>query len=118
MLFSQTELASYLPDAGLDPDRALLLSELAAAAIYAEVDEAVADASLVAKAIGLEVTARAFRNVEGFVMESVDDYTYRRPAGGGLAGVYLTPDERARLSKLNPAPVSRVRSVKLRSPWQ
>lgn len=115
MLFTQDELASYLPDAASDPDRAELLSELAMAVVYSEVPEETADSSLVAKGVALEVTARAFRNVEGFTMESVDDYTYRRPAQAQTAGVYLTPEERAALQKLNPAPRARARSVKLRA---
>jgi hypothetical protein len=113
-LFTLVELASYLPETASNPTRALLLSDLTAAVVYAEVPQAVADASLVAKAVGLEVAARAYRNSEGFSMESVDDYTYRRDASTRAAGVYLTGDEKARLQQLVATPHNRVRSVKLR----
>lgn len=113
-LFSLDDLVSYLPDSASNPARAELIAELTEAVVYAEVPSVVADASLVAKAVGLEVAARAYRNAEGYSFESVDDYSYRRDSGTRAAGVYLTGDERAQLQKLTATPRARVRSVKLR----
>lgn len=115
MLIHLDELVAYLPDAAGDPARAQLMIDLAAALVYSEVSVAVADASLLAKGVALEVAARALRNVEGYSMESVDDYTYRRDPRTRAPGVYLTSDERATLQKLNPAPRPRGRSMKLRA---
>ena len=115
MLFTLDELVAYLPDTASNPERAELLSDLTAATVYEEVPQAVADVSLVAKAVGLEVAARAYRNSEGFAMESVDDYTYRRDTATRSAGVYLTGDEKARLRQLTATPRPRVRSMKLKA---
>lgn len=114
MLITLSELASYLPDSAANPTRAQLLIDLTAAVIYAEVPQATADASLVAKAVALEVAARAFRNSEGFTMERVDDYTYRRDTATRAAGVYVTGEERVQLQRLA-APRTRVRSLRMRS---
>lgn len=115
MLISLEELAAYLPDAGVDEGRAQLLVDLAVALVYSEVDQTVADVSLLAKGVALEVAARAYRNAEGYSMESVDDYTYRRDTSTRTPGIYLTIDERATLQKLNPLPRERVRSRVLRA---
>jgi hypothetical protein len=114
-LFTLDELASYLPESAAQPERAMLLRDLTLGLIYAAVPAATADASLVAKGIGLEVAARALRNADGYSSETVDDYTYRRDAATRSPGVYLTAEERATLSGLTDAPRSRLRSVRLRS---
>lgn len=116
MLFTLDELASYLPETAENPDRAQLLADLATGLIYETVPQAVADASSRATAIALEVTARAYRNADGYSSETVDDYTYRRDAATRSPGVYLTPDERATLLRLDSATARpRVRSVRLSS---
>jgi hypothetical protein len=113
-LLSVAELASYLPDTASNPTRAQLLVDLTTAVIYAEVPQAIADPSLVAKAVALEVAARAYRNSDGFSSESVDDYTYRRDSATRAAGVYVTGEERVMLQRLQ-TPRTRVRSLKFRS---
>lgn len=114
MLITLDELASYLPDTAQNPGRAQLLVDLTMAVIYAEIPQLVADESLVAKAVALEVAARAYRNSDGFQMEKVDDYTYRRDTSTRAAGVYVTGEERVMLQRLQ-APRTRVRSLRLRS---
>jgi hypothetical protein len=114
VLITLSELASYLPDSAANPARAQLLVDLTTAVVYAELPQAVADVSLVAKAVALEVAARAYRNSDGFTMESVDDYTYRRDSSTRAAGVYVTGEERVMLQRLQ-TPRTRVRSLKFRS---
>lgn len=115
-LLTLDELVSYLPDAADDEGRAQLLIDLTGALVYSEVAQAVADGSLLAKGVALEVAARAFRNADGFIVESVDDYTYRRDPKTRAPGVYLTGEERATLQKLNTTRRPRGRSIKLRAP--
>lgn len=114
-MFTLDELFSYLPDTEANPERALLLRDLTLGLIYSMVPAVTADGSMVAKAIGLEVAARAFRNADGYTSESVDDYTYRRGTKTASAGVYLTGDERSQLHALTTTPRPRIRSVKLRA---
>lgn len=120
-MFTLEELAFYLPDTADNPDRAQLIQDLTFGRIYATIPQAIADASPVARAIALEVAARAYRNAQGYAREQVDDYSYQRPVTTQEAGVYLTEGERAELLRL--AEVGgrkRVRSVRLRSwsaPW-
>lgn len=116
MLFTDDELASYPGVEGIPLGTLELLRDLAEARIYAVLPQSIADASIVAKGIALEVVARAYRNPGGYSSETVDDYTYRRDTATRSAGVYLTADERAELGSLNPDSVKpRVRSVQLRS---
>lgn len=116
MLFTDDELAAYPGTAGISPGTTALLRSLAEARIYAVLPQGIADASVIASGIALEVVARAYRNPGGYSSETVDDYTYRRETATRAAGVYLTADERAELAALNPAaPRPRVRSVRLRS---
>lgn len=117
-MFTLDELFAYLPDTAANEERATLLRDLTLGVIYAVVPPALADQSLVAKAIGLEVAARAFRNADGYTSESVDDYTYRRGTKTGDAGVYLTGEERTQLLAMTETPRARVRSVRLRSAVQ
>ncbi len=114
-MFTLEELAAYLPETSSNPTRAALIRDLTLGLVYSVFPEADADGSWVAKGIGLEVAARAYRNADGYSSETVDDYTYRRDADTRAAGVYLTSDERARLVSLTDPPRSRVRSVRLRS---
>lgn len=115
-MFSLGELASYLPDTADDPERATLLRDLTLGLIYSVIPASVADDSIVAKGVALEVAARAFRNADGYASETVDDYTYRRGSQTAQAGVYLTGDERATLAGLDATTARpRVRSVRLKS---
>lgn len=115
-MFTLDELAAYLPETAADPERALLLRDLTLGVVYSVITPTVADPSMIAKAVGLEVAARAFRNVEGFSSETVDDYTYRRDAATRSPGVYLTADERSTLLALSPDTARpRIRSLRLRS---
>lgn len=115
-MFTLTELASYLPETATDPARAGLIRDLTLGLIYETIPPITADTSVVAKAIGLEVAARAYRNADGYSSETVDDYTYRRDAATRAAGVYLTADERSTLLGLDTTTVRpRVRSVRLSS---
>ena len=115
-MFTLEELASYLPETAENPERAQLLADLTLGLIYTVIPQQTADGSLVAKAVGLEVAARAYRNADGYSSETVDDYTYRRDAATRSAGVYLTADERSTLLSLDTSTArSRVRSVRLRS---
>lgn len=113
-MFTLDELSAYLPDSAENPERAELLRDLTLGLIYSVVPQATADGSMVAKSVGLEVAARAYRNVDGYLSESVDDYTYRRDPKSRAAGVYLTGEERATLNSLSATPL-RIRSRKLRS---
>ena len=117
MLFTDEELASYPGVEGpLSADTVTLLRDIAAGRIYRVLPAGIADVSIDAKGIALEVVARALRNPNGYAAENVDDYGYRRPTATAASGVYLTAEERAELAALNPdGPRSRVRSVRLRS---
>lgn len=115
-MFTLEELASYLPETAENEARAQLLMDLTLGLVYSVVPEGIAVNSLVAKAIGLEVAARAFRNADGYSSETVDDYTYRRDAATRSAGVYLTSEERSTLLGLDTETARpRVRSVRLSS---
>ena len=115
-MFTLEELAFYLPETASDPDRAGLLRELTIDLIGEIAPDAVTSSSAQAKAVALEVAARAYRNADGYSSETVDDYTYRRDAATRSAGVYLTADERATLLSLSTETARpRVRSVRLRS---
>jgi len=116
MLFTLDELASYPGTEGIPPATAELLRDLTLGLIYELVPAEVAEASTLARSIALEVTARAYRNPNGYASETVDDYTYRRPTVTASSGVYLTADERSQLLALSTTTARpRVRSVRLRS---
>jgi hypothetical protein len=115
-MFTLAELAAYLPETAENPARAGLIRDLTLGLVYSVIPQTTADPSVVAKAIGLEVAARAYRNADGYSSETVDDYTYRRDAATRAAGVYLTADERSRLLALSTdTSRPRARSVRLRS---
>lgn len=113
-LFTQPELASYLAETPLkDAVRAQLLSELAEGLITARLSDDVNPAHLRVKAIALEVTARAYRNPEGYIDESVDDWRGRLPDDVARAGVFLTLAEGSELDSLSPTVRRKVRSTRL-----
>lgn len=97
-MFALYELASYLdvPEASLNEQRAGLLHDLTEGLILS-VTGALDPVPLQVKAVAIEVAARAYRNPQGAVQESLDDYSYRRPEQTTAAGVYLTDAEMARL---------------------
>lgn len=116
MLFTDDELASYPGAEGISADTTALLRRLAEARIYAVLPQGIADASVTAQGIALEVVTRAYRNPNGYAAENVDDYSYRRPTSTSASGIYLTAEERAELASLNTeTPRPRVRSVRLSS---
>lgn len=115
MLFTTDDLASYLEE-DVDLDRALLIQTLTVGLVYEVCPQQYADVSVEARAIGIEVAARALRNAGGYAQERIDDYSYMRPPSTQEAGVYLTEDERARLLWIaSGKPRRRVRSVRLAS---
>jgi len=116
--FTPAELAAYLrlPSADeLDTARAELLGALAGgliAPIIVSVPALATDVRV--KGIALEVVARAYRNPEGYVEESLDDWRGKLPEAAARAGVYLTNAERAELRELTlPGAGRRVRSIML-----
>jgi hypothetical protein len=115
-LFTDEELASYLAIAlaDLDEARAGLLRSLTAAAVTPLVPEALLTDARV-KGLALEVTARAYRNPEGYIDEALDDWRGRLPDDLGRAGVFLTDSERADLARWAApgAAIRKVRSVVL-----
>ena len=115
-IITSGDLASYLR---IDPTSADLdlLVELANGIVSEAAPAMVTPYSTRARAITLEVAARAYRNPEGYTSETVDDYTYRRDAGTGSAGVYLTDSERAEIVGLSGVTVRRVGSIRVTSPW-
>lgn len=115
-LFDAEELAAYPGTEGIPEETAQLLQDLTEGLVYGLVSQAVADASLAAKGIALEVVSRAWRNREGYASERVDDYSYSRPGETRNAGVYLTADERSQILALGSDTARRrVRSVRLSS---
>ncbi len=111
------EFLAYLrlPAGAVDVEAAWLILSLTDALVR-EVAGVVADpAPPRVRAVALEVAARAYRNPEGAVSESIDDYSYSRSASTAAAGVYLTDAERNILREVSGA--GRVRSVRLRSPF-
>ena len=115
-IITEADLASYLR---IDPASAdlSLLVRLANGTVSEAVPALVAPYKTRAVAITLEVAARAYRNPEGYTSETVDDYTYRRDAGTGAAGVYLTDAERAELVGLSGVAMRRAGSIRVTSPW-
>jgi len=118
-LITLPDLAAYMEPEDIGTARGPLIVELTLGAVYDVLPDDLADTNIRARAIALEVAARAVRNAQGYASESVDDYRYQRPSATQAAGVYLTPDERSELRAIASAeagtPVARVRSVRLRS---
>lgn len=114
-LFDTDDLAGYMGD-DYDAARAAAVVPLVLGTVYEVCPKAIADGSVRALAIGLEVAARAVGNPGGYASERIDDYTYQRPAATQRAGVYLTELERSELAGIASAtPRRRVRSVRMRS---
>lgn len=115
-MLTHDELASYPGTEGISEQTAELLQDLALGLIYELIPAETAFESFRAKAILLEVIARAYRNPNGYASETVDDYTYRRPTSTASSGVYLTPGERSDLLALTAGTARpRVRSVRFSS---
>lgn len=99
-LFTSDDLAAYPGGpSSLSPVQFALLREL----VEGELLDALPDASVStwpasARAVALEVAARAWRNREGLSSWTVDDVTKRREVSAERLGIYLTDDEVARLS--------------------
>lgn len=115
-IIATPELASYLRDDATDFAAASQIVELANG-IVSEVLGDLESIPTRAKAITLEVAARAYRNPGGWVQESLDDWTGRRLDDTANAGVYLTDAERLELSGLVGGKKS-VRSVALRGTFE
>ena len=97
-LFSLQEFASYLrrPLTEVDQNVAGLLLELTEGVINDAISGYAVTASRI-KAVALEVAARAYRNPDGLIAETLDDWSGRRPEDVARAGVYLTESERTQL---------------------
>jgi hypothetical protein len=119
-LFDEDDLAAYLQVSSVNSDTFDLLAELVEGEIESEtgdVDDLTTAQALRAKAIGLEVAARAYRNPGGFTTEAIDDWRGSRDAGA--LGVYLTAAERARLRQLvADADSTTTGSLALRPTWR
>ena len=115
-MFTQPELASYLNTPIDNPGRAALLSTLAEGLVLDRLGDS--PGALVThvrvKVIALEVAARAYRNPEGYVDQSVDDWRGRLPDTLAKAGIFLTGHEEGQLGQLlDPSTGGQIRSVKL-----
>lgn len=117
-MFALDELASYLdvPGASLNEPRAYLLHDLTEGLVLS-VTGVLDPVPLQVKAVAIEVAARAYRNPQGAVQESIDDYSYRRPEQTTAAGVYLTDAEVARLRAVIGVGVSSFGSIRLVTPY-
>lgn len=113
-IITTTDLASYLRESNLDEAAAGLYVELANGLVSDITGDLTAPYPAVVRAVALEVAARAYRNPEGATSETIDDYTFRRDGSTSQGGVYVTAEERSRLSRLSGGGAS-VRSVRLTS---
>lgn len=108
-----TALASYLRDDDLDQAALGVLVDLTNGVIT-ETAGVLDPVPVTVRAVAIEVAARAYRNPDGAVTESGDDYGYRRADGTAAAGVYLTASESAQLQRFRRAPRRPVGSIRLR----
>jgi hypothetical protein len=113
-LFTLPELAAYMQTPAVDPNTATLLAELAEGLIadtYGGDLPTPAPARL--RRIALEVVKRAYNNPNGYVSETLGDYSYNRGGNGGGAqvGIYLTAFERQQIATLSGR--STVRTVRM-----
>ncbi len=113
-MFTLAELASYLRVAlaDLDVAAATLLTTLTDGLVTAETGF-LSPVPPQAKAVALEVAARAYRNPEGWAAESLDDWSGTRPAALAAAGVYLTEAEQRVLRRIAGGVQSGARSIRL-----
>jgi len=120
LLFTLPELAAYMQQPDVNEATGELIREL--------VTDLIADVSGAPipdqfpprfKRVALAATKRAYLNPNGYVSESLGDYSYSRGARSGAgveSSVYLTDAERA--SILASSGRSSVRSVKLVTPFE
>ncbi len=109
-LITVPELASYLRDTFVSGAGADLIVELADGLVSEAVGVVPVPVPTRIRAIAFEVAARAWRNPDGYLSESIDDYTFRT---AGQVGVHLTSGERAELIALVARPASGGYSVPL-----
>ncbi|HET7386852.1 MAG TPA: hypothetical protein VFJ19_09355 [Nocardioidaceae bacterium] len=116
MLFTDVDLAAYMQVAlaDLNLDTTDLLAGLVEGLIVGEVGAVADPPPSGVRAVALEATARAYRNPDGLVSESIDDYTWRRDSS--TPGAYLTGQEIRRLHVAVGGTVSR--SVPLSPSWR
>jgi hypothetical protein len=120
-LFTLPELAAYMQTPEVDEATAALLAELAVDLIadtYGGNVPNPAPARL--RRIALEVTKRAYQNPNGYVSESIGDYSYTRgsrssPKALEQTGVYLTDAERNAIVSVSGR--STVRTFRLVTPF-
>lgn len=115
-LFTPAELASYMRRSTADLGNVDLHIELAEGLILPLIGGAASPliTDIRIKATGIEVVARALRNPEGYIAESLDDWSGRLPETAARAGVFLTRDERSDLISLaTPGSGGHARSVQL-----
>lgn len=114
-LFITSELASYLQQSSINEGAAELLLELTEGLIEDVYGAALPDpAPARLKRIALEVAKRAYLNPNGYVSESLGDYSYSRGSHGRgptQHGVFLTTAERQAI--VSASGRSTVRSVRL-----
>ena len=100
-LFTLPELAAYMQTPTVDEATATLLAELAEGLIADTYGAELPDPPPPRlRRIALEATKRAYQNPNGYVSESIGDYSYTRgsrsnPRALEQSGVYLTDAERA-----------------------
>lgn len=111
------ELASYLGIelGALNESRALLLIEMATAAITTVTGPLTLPYETWMRAIAFEVVARAYRNPSGYASQSAGPFSARRSDATAAAGIYLTSAEMAALRRVSTGSAT-VYSVVLRSP--
>lgn len=114
-LFTSAELASYMQVPSVNDDTADLLIELTEGLIEDVYGDALPDpARSRLKRIGLEIAKRAYLNPNGYVSETLGDYSYSRGSygrGPSEHGVFLTASERQQIVAASGR--SSVRSVRL-----
>lgn len=121
-LFTLPELAAYMQTPQLDETTAGLLAELTGSLIVETYGGALPQpAPPRLRRIALEVTKRAYQNPNGYVSESIGDYSYTRGSRSSSkaldqSGVYLTDAERNAIAAV--AGRSTVRSYRLVTPFE
>lgn len=114
MLFTDDDLATYMQVDTVDVARYALLADLVEGLITDEIGAVADPTPSGVLAVALEATARAYRNPDGVISETVDDYTIRR--SDATPGVYLTGAELRRLHVSTGTTFSR--SVALSPSWR
>lgn len=119
-LFDEDELAAYLQVPSVNGDTFDLLLELAESEIESETGDLAAlttAQTATARSVAFEVVARAYRNPNGLIEFSIDDFRGKQDASA--VGIYLTAAERARLRRLLAATDDATTgSVALRPTWR